>query len=77
MTISGKKKVPGQHDAGATDQSNQALSDAHLEELAGGMMPADIAPMDFGDDDDPDVDLDAVEGSIRLRSGSNIPFVDK
>lgn len=78
MTISAKKEVPGQDGAGATAQLDQALSDANLEQLTGGAsMPADEAPMNDGDDGDPGVDLDMVEGSIRLKPGAHNPVVDK
>lgn len=43
----------------------------------GASMTDELAPANHGDDDDPGVDLDMVEGSIRLKPGSNVPVVDK
>ena len=78
MTISGKKEVPGQDNAGATAGPDLSLADASLEQLTGGAsMPDDLAQMNSGADDGLGVDLDMVEGSIRLKPGSNVPVVDK
>jgi hypothetical protein len=78
MTIQGKKEIPGQDSAGATEIPDQSLSDTRLEQVTGGVSMSDeLAPMNHGDDDDPGVDLDMVEGSIRLKPGSNVPVVDK
>lgn len=78
MTIPGKKEVPGQDSAGATAIPDTPLSDTYLEQVNGGVsMPDDLAPMNYGDDDDPGVDLDMVEGNIRLKPGSDVPVVDK
>lgn len=76
MTNSEKKDIPAQTNAGAAGQPDQPLSDGNLEQVTGGM-PADLVPTTDDDDDDPGVDLDMVEGSIRLKPGSDVPFVDK
>lgn len=70
--------MPGQDGAGAIARTDQSLSDASLEQLTGGAsMPDELAPMNHGDDDGPGIDLDMVEGSIRLDPGSDMPVVDK
>jgi len=64
MTIPKDKEIPPQADAGNTGNSDQPLSDASLEQLTGGV-------------EDAGVDLDVVEGSIRLKPGSDTPIADK
>jgi hypothetical protein len=78
MTISGNKEVPAQGPDGAAHIPDHTLTDTSLEQVTGGAsMPDELAPMNYGDDDDPGIDLDMVEGSIRLKPGSNVPVVDK
>lgn len=78
MTISGNKEAPAQGTDGAAGIPDRSLSDTSLEQVTGGAsMTDELAPANHGDDDDPGVDLDMVEGSIRLKPGSNVPVVDK
>lgn len=74
MTIRKNPQIPGQAgrgEAGKHGQDDQDVEDDELEALTGG---AGEWPED---DNDPDVDLDMVEGSIRLRPGSDLPDIDK
>jgi hypothetical protein len=75
MTTPENKEIPPQTTAGEAEKSGQPLSDASLEQLTGGASGPDEWPDCCAEDDG--VDLDMVEGSIRLKPGSDIPVVDK
>ena len=75
MTIPEKKDIPGHAFAGDDGETGQHLSDTSLEQLTGGTASHDESPDCCVDH--PGVDLDMVEGSIRLKPGSNVPVVDK
>jgi hypothetical protein len=75
MTIPEKKDIPARTGAGNVGESGQYLSDTSLEPLTGGTASHDESPGCCVDH--PGVDLDMVEGSIRLKPGSDVPVVDK
>ena len=75
MTIPEKKDIPGHTAAGNDGETGQHLSDTSLEQLTGGTASHGESPDCCVDH--PGVDLDMVEGSIRLKPGSNVPVVDK
>lgn len=72
MSIPKEQNIPGQPAAGQATEPGQPLEDGALDDVTGGCgIGGDI------DDDDMGVDLDMVEGSIRLKPGSDTPIVDK
>jgi hypothetical protein len=75
MTIPEKKGIPAHTAADDDDKSGQQLSDNSLEQLTGGTASHEESPDCCVDH--PGVDLDMVEGSIRLKPGSDVPIVDK
>lgn len=77
MTIPENKEVPAQTVADATADPDKIVSDANLEQITGGTTNIeDWPPCPTADELDQE-ELDAVESSIRLNAGSDVPVLDK
>lgn len=77
MTIPENKEIAALTAAEAAAKPDKILSDANLEQIAGGTTNIeDWPPCTTADELDQD-ELDAVESSIRLNAGSDVPIVDK
>ena len=77
MTILENKELPAQTAADAVANPDRIVSDANLEQIAGGTTNIEAWPPCTTADELDQEERDAVESSIRLDAGSNVPVVDK
>ena len=78
MTISENKEIPSQPAAGEAAIPEQALSDTNLDEITGGATACEDWPPCMTEEElAQEQELAAVEGSIRLDAGSDVPVIDK
>jgi hypothetical protein len=78
MTISDSKETPAQPAAAEAAIPEQALSDTNLDEITGGSTGVeDWPPCMTADELEQEKELAAVEGSIRLDAGSDVPVIEK
>jgi len=78
MTIQENKEIPAQPVADEAANPEQALSDTSLDEITGGATDVeDWPPCGTEEELEQDKELAAVEGSIRLDAGSDVPVIEK
>lgn len=77
MTIPENKELPAQTAADPVANADKIVSDASLEQIAGGTTNIEDWPPCTTADELDQEERDAVESSIRLNAGSDVPVVDK
>lgn len=77
MTIPENKERPAQTAADPVANPDKIVSDASLEQIAGGTTNIEDWPPCTTADELDQEERDAVESSIRLNAGSDVPVVDK
>jgi hypothetical protein len=78
MTIPENKEIPAQPAAAEAAIPDQALSDTNLDEITGGATDFEDWPPCMTEEElEQEKELAAVEGSIRLDAGSDVPVIEK